>query len=157
MTVVTTTTTTSTTTTTTTFDVPPVATSNKVSRSNYSVGDLKSAMISAVNFVEKGGSIRQAARVFTVDRKALSRRLKDKQKLDARPGKPRIFSPTEENLFVEFLLQKAEIGLGYSPKQFRHLATKYALLRGIKGFAASKKWLVYLKSIDVISYHLFVF
>lgn len=120
------------------FACPPVHSAIQ-QQSHYNVGELKEKLEQALNCVERGLSVQDAAKLHGVHVAAIRRRRRGKMKKGSQGPKTSL-TPTMEQGLVLYIQQMAESGFGLTLIEIRRTASMLANKRERNNFKASNGW-----------------
>ena len=83
-------------------------------------------MSKAVEYVNQGGGLREAARLYCVPHETLRRRVLGKVEMGCKPGPSTIFAKDEEERLAHYMVEMADMGFGLSRDDVRRTAYQMA-------------------------------
>jgi hypothetical protein len=102
------------------------------------------AMAEAVECVNSGTKLREAARMYNVPVETLRRRVNGTVTLECRPGPPTILTADEETRLVQYLVDMADMGYGLSRESVMRMAylmvEKLGRKHPFSGQSAGRSW-----------------
>lgn len=101
-------------------------------RTDYSAGTPQKRMMAAIKSLEDDpeASVRQTAKKYGVNRKALTGRIKGEISFDASLGRTALLTREEEEVLTQHCIDMARLGYGYDRKQIIGLASYYLKGKG---------------------------